>query len=206
MTRIVLVHGAATSPAIWEDVMALMPNDDVSAPARPLCGDFGREADWLESLARDAVVFGISGGATLVLELAARGTSASALIAHEPAAGSLAPDLFPPLAAALRSGGVQAFGRALYGEMWSRANALEDEVVARDLAMFSAFEPAAPAPGAPPTLVTTGAQSPPERHRLAGALASALGYRTATVEGTRHFIAKENPRAVARIIREVAQK
>ncbi len=205
MTRIVLVHGAATTASIWDEVVALMPHDDVSAPARPSCGDLGREADWLESLTRDAVVFGISGGATLVLALAARGSDASALIAHEPAAGSLAPDLFPPLAGALASGGVEAFGTALYGALWRRDSRLDDEAVARDLEMFKTFEPAAPAPDAPPTLITTGALSPDVRHRLAASLASELGYRTAIVEGASHFIARENPAAVAHLIRGVLE-
>jgi pimeloyl-ACP methyl ester carboxylesterase len=44
------------------------------------------------------------------------------------------------------------------------------------------------------------------RHRLAATLASELGYRTATVEGTSHFIAKENPAAVAQLIREALER
>lgn len=202
MTRIVLVHGAATTPSVWDDVRALLPELDVSAPSRPSTGDFAQESAWLAGLAEDAIVFGMSGGATLVLELAARGCSAAALIAHEPAAGSLAPDLFPPLARALSDGGVTAFGAALYGELWSRDAALDDDAVARDLAMFRTFEPRAPAIDAPPTLVTTGSRSPAVRHRLARSLESQLGYRIATIEGCAHFVARENPAAVAQLIRE----
>lgn len=206
MSRIVLVHGAATNPSVWDGVIDLLPEYDVSAPARPLCGYLDREADWLEGVAEGAIVFGMSGGATLALELAARGSRAAALIAHEPAAGSLAPDLFPPLARALASGGVAAFGIALYGELWSSDLAPDDEVVNRDLTMFRAFKPRAAAPGAPPTLVTTGALSPGVRHDLAASLSGTLGYRTKVVEGVRHFIAKEDPEAVARLIRDAAEK
>lgn len=159
------------------------------------------ETDWLESLAHDAVVLGISGGATLVLELASRPGAGGALglIAHEPAGGTLAPSLFPPLAAALASGGVDAFGAALYGPHWRRDPSVTDDSVSRDLAMFRGFEPAAAWPGAN-VLVTTGGLSPTVRHDLAAALASVHGYPIRTVQGSGHFLPHDNPTAAVELV------
>ena len=203
MPGVVLVHGAATTPVVWDHVVARLPGVEILAPSRPSTGDLQRECDWLESLAADAVVFGMSGGATLVLELAARGGGgARALIAHEPAAGSLAPAFFAPLATALATGGVPAFGSLLYGPLWVLDPGVDPEAVARDVAMFRAFEPRPPAASA---LVTTGELSPPLRHDI-GAGLGALGYGIRTIPGARHFIALEAPDAVAELIREALDR
>ena len=198
MADVVLVHGAATTPKVWDSVRALLPEFEVVAPARPRTGDLTLECDWLEGISHGAVVFGMSGGATLVLELAARGADARALIAHEPAAGSLCPELFVDLAAALDSGGVEAFGTALYGPSWALAPGVTEEQVRKDVAMFRSFEPRAPLT---PTLVTTGSDSPPLRHELAQSLAERHGYPTTIVEGASHFIAQGAPDAVAALVR-----
>ena len=198
MADVVLVHGAATTPLVWDRVRALLPDFEVLAPARPGTGDLTLECNWLEGISDGAVVFGMSGGATLVLELAARGASAHALIAHEPAAGSLCPELFVELAAALDTGGVEAFGNALYGPEWTQAPGVTEEQVRKDVGMFRAFEPRAPLTA---TLVTTGIDSPPLRHHLARLLAEKHGYATTTVEATSHFIAHGAPDAVAALVR-----
>lgn len=203
MPDVVLVHGAATTPAVWDQVVTALTDVDVLAPRRPSTGDLQRECDWLESLASEAVVFGMSGGATLVLELAARGRGgAKALIAHEPAAGSLAPAFFAPLAAALAEGGVPAFGSLLYGPSWQLDPRVDPTAVQLDVAMFKTFEPRAPLM---PALVTTGELSAPLRHDIGAAL-GALGYSTRTIPGASHFIAVESPDAVAGLVRDALDR
>jgi len=199
MADVVLVHGAASTAAVWNRVVTALRPLTVLAPDRPGTGNLALEADWLESISDGAVVFGMSGGATLVLELAARGSAARALIAHEPAAGSHSPELFGPLAAALEADGVGGFGSALYGPRWSPAPGLTKEQVERDLAMFRSFEPAPPQH--PAVLVTTGAFSPPLRHQISGRL-HGLGYPLRTLPGATHFAAAQAPQQVAALIRE----
>jgi len=209
MADVVLVHGAASTAAVWNRVVTALHPLSVLAPDRPGTGDLAAETDWLESISEGAVVFGMSGGATLVLELAARRNSqqgsseqrsaARALIAHEPAAGSHSPELFGPLAAALEASGVNGFGSTLYGPRWTPAPGLTLEQVQRDLAMFRSFEPAPPQH--PHVVVTTGEYSPPLRHQIAGRL-SGLGYALRTLPGASHFAAAQAPKQVAALIRE----
>ncbi len=219
MADVVLVHGAASTAAVWNRVVTALHPLSVLAPDRPGTGDLAAETDWLESISEGAVVFGTSGGATLVLELAARrhsqqGSSeqrsseqrsseqrsaARALIAHEPAVGSHSPEVFGPLAAALEASGVNGFGSTLYGPRWTPAPGLTLEQVQRDLAMFRSFEPAPPQH--PHVVVTTGEYSPPLRHQIAGRL-SGLGYALRTLPGASHFAAAQAPKQVAALIRE----
>ena len=120
------------------------------------------------------MVAGVSGGATLGLALAAAGVPAAAVL-HEPAVGSLLPGLLDQVRAAYAEGGVPAFARALYGPAWTAAEAPADPgAVARDLAMFTRFEPAAPAPEAGPVIITVGERSPAVRHEAAARLADAV--------------------------------
>ena len=74
-TRIVLIHGAATTAAIWSGVSsslaALFPTVPVIAPQRAYSGDLATETDALANVCADAVVVGVSGGATLGLALLA---------------------------------------------------------------------------------------------------------------------------------------
>ncbi|PKQ25657.1 MAG: hypothetical protein CVT64_08090 [Actinobacteria bacterium HGW-Actinobacteria-4] len=216
MMRIVLVHGAATTGAVWDPVLALLDDLEVSAPDRPCSGNLETELAWLESHASGALVAGMSGGATLALGLASRVTAAAAIIAHEPAVGSLLPELLAEPGKALAEGGVAAFGRTLYGDLWHPAMARDGGVVPSDfavpsgfsvradVAMFRAFEPAAPHEEAPVTLVTTGELSPPLRHDAAARLNGVYGYWTATLPGARHFVAQESPATFAALVRDVA--
>jgi pimeloyl-ACP methyl ester carboxylesterase len=201
MPDVVLVHGAATTPAIWEPVIALLDDCDVCAPPRPGSGDLAIETDWLAELCDEAVVFGMSGGATLVLSLAARANNARALIAHEPAAGSLSPELFGPLALALAADGVAGFGSALYGPRWSLADGVTLESVTRDLGMFRAFEPQPPSAQSPRPLLSTGSDSPPLRHTITQRLVEAFGVEALEIAGG-HCCALDAPEAVAEVIRE----
>jgi pimeloyl-ACP methyl ester carboxylesterase len=166
-----------------------------------MTGDLDEELDALEPLCHGAVVAGVSGGATLGLALAARGTPFSAAVLHEPAAGSLVPSLLDAVARAYREGGVEGFGRALYGPAWSLADAPPDhDAVARDLAMFRRFEPQAPGPGAGPVLLTVGGDSPPVRHEVHHTLMGALGVSGRTIAGARHAVHLESPQAFAALV------
>jgi pimeloyl-ACP methyl ester carboxylesterase len=203
--RIVLVHGAATTSRVWDAVRGHLAGLEVLTPERPCTGDLDREVDALAGFCEGAVVGGVSGGATLGLALAAvGGVPLRAAVLHEPAAGSLAPGLLAPFVAAYRSGGVAAFGAALYGPAWQPEDAPEDAArVGRDLAMFSRFEPA---PLADPTVVTltVGTLSADARQRSVQALSHALGVGVRTVSGTAHAVHLEQPAAFAALLREAA--
>ncbi|WP_024800644.1 alpha/beta fold hydrolase [Nocardia sp. BMG51109] len=188
MTRVVLIHGAATDSRVWDATVAALPDTlEVLAPDRPQSGDMDTEIAFLAPLCVDAFVIGVSGGATLGLELAARGVPLTGALLHEPAAGSLAPGLLDHVAAGLASGGVEGFGRALYGPAWNPlcTNA-SLEKIAGEFAMFGAFEPT---PLAVPTdriVLTVGEHSPAQRHSAVAALAAHLGSRRRVLLGVGH--------------------
>ena len=211
-TRIVLIHGAATTAAIWQDVSralaALNPDLPVVAPQRAYSGDLATEVDALAEVCADAVVLGVSGGATLGLALLASGVPLAGAVLHEPAVGSLVPGLLAPVVEAYASGGVTAFGAALYGPAWTAQMAPNDpDAVGRDLNMFRAFEPT-PLPPPPsstpmttmtttPIMTTVGALSPTPRHQAARALQSHCGLPYRVIEGCGHAAHLERPEALA---------
>ncbi|WP_296666375.1 alpha/beta hydrolase [Demequina sp.] len=204
MPRIVLLHGAATTPAVWSRVAALLGGREVVAPERPSTGSLASELGWLAPLAEGALVVGASGGATLCLALAASDVRLAGAIAHEPAVGRLVPELLAPIAAAHATHGAAGMGRALYGPLWEPSMAPDAGAVARDLQMFRAFEPARAATGQGRVLVTTGARSPKVRFIAAARLATDLGYRTTTIPDCGHFVAFENPESLAALIADTA--
>ena len=210
-TRIVLIHGAATTAAIWQGVSrslaALYPHVPVITPQRAYSGDLATEVAALAEVCADSVVVGVSGGATLGLALLAAGVPTAGAILHEPAVGSLVPGLLTPMAEAYASGGVAAFGAALYGPAWTAAMAPDDpDAVRRDLSMFRAFEPAAlPLPSPPGGVMTTvGALSPPVRHEAARALQSHCGLPYRIIEGCGHAVHLERPEALAALAGQLA--
>ncbi|WP_298227208.1 alpha/beta hydrolase [Gryllotalpicola sp.] len=201
---IVLIHGAATAATVWRSLLDELGDLDeaVIAPQREYSGDWERELDALEPLCSEALVVGVSGGATLGLALALRGVPLRAAVLHEPAAGSLAPHLLDDVAAAWRQNGVLGFGHALYGSSWGRELApAEDDTVARDFSMFRAFEPLRPRHPLSQLVITVGELSPPVRHESVAALAELTGARTATVPGGRHAVHLDNVTAFAAVIR-----
>jgi pimeloyl-ACP methyl ester carboxylesterase len=202
MHRLVLIHGAATTSHVWRFVAPLLDDFDVRCPDRAATGDLDAELAALEPLCKGAIVAGVSGGATLGLALAARGSGLAGALLHEPAVGSLLPGLLAPMAAAYEAGGPWAFAATLYGPAWTPAEAPADlAAVGRDLAMFRAFEPAAPAPGEGQVILTVGAHSPPVRHESVTRLSAAYGFPVITLPGTSHAVHLENPRAFAAAIR-----
>lgn len=208
--RICLIHGAATTPAVWcatvTALAAVLPGAHIECPYRPSSGDLDVEIDALLPYADRAIVVGVSGGATLGLELAARGVSFRAAILHEPAVGSLLPGLLTAVAEAYERGGAPAFAATLYGPAWTPELAPADPgAVGRDLAMFRRFEPAAPAAGSGPVLITIGAGSPPIRHEAARRLHEQFGFDTRTVAGSGHAVHLEQPQRLAELIAEAAR-
>ncbi len=198
---VVLVHGGATTASVWVRVISLLGGVDVVAVDRPCSGDLATELAALAPYAEGALVVGVSGGATLGLALAASDVRLAGAILHEPAVGRLVPGLLAPMAAAYEAGGVDLFAATLYGASWNREMApADDTMVARDLTMFRSFEPAAAREGQGPVLITVGADSPPPRHAAARALHDALGYRTQTLPGCRHFVQWDNPEVLADVI------
>jgi pimeloyl-ACP methyl ester carboxylesterase len=202
--RIILVHGAATTADVWRRVVRLLPDLVVEAPERPCSGDLEVELDWLAARAAGAVVVGVGGGATLGLALAGRPLRTQAMLLHEPAVGSLVPELLTPMAEAYAAGGVAGFATCLYGSSWQPSMAPSGtDTVTRDLAMFRGFEPGQVARGHGPVVVTVGGQSPPIRHLVAARLEGALGLRSRVLAGAEHFVHHEQPEIWASQIRQV---
>jgi pimeloyl-ACP methyl ester carboxylesterase len=204
--RVVLIHGAATTSRVWRYVVPQLDGFDVLCPDRPCSGDLATEVAALTADCRGAVVAGVSGGATLGLALAAAGVPMTAALLHEPAVGSLLPGLLAPYRDAYASGGTAAFAAALYGPAWTPAEAPADAdaVVARELAMFAAFEPVAPDPAAGPVVVTVGECSPPVRHESVRRLAERFALPQWTIPGARHAAHLDHPEALAAAIRRLA--
>ncbi|MFC9979522.1 alpha/beta fold hydrolase [Gordonia sp. NPDC127522] len=187
--RAVLVCGVATDPEVWAPTAAALAavGYDVDVPVRPQSGCLDTEIEFLAPRCPGAVVFGVSGGATLGVELATRGVDIAAGFFHEPAAGSLAPGLLDHVVDAFRRDGVPGFGRALYGPGWSIGMTSADEaVVARELAMFRAFEPREPMVEAPPVTLTVGQRSPAARYASVDAVAERCGFGRGVLPGTSH--------------------
>jgi pimeloyl-ACP methyl ester carboxylesterase len=203
---VVLVHGAATTAAIWRPVAARLARHGIRAhcPQRAYSGRLSTEVADLEPIVTDTVVVGVSGGATLGLALAAQAVPLRVALLHEPAVGSLVPGLLTPFAHAFATGGVAAFGRELYGPGWTPGDAPADpDCVTRDLAMFGDFEPSAPPAGwSGQVIVTVGADSPPVRHRAAEALADRFGYPVRVIPAAKHAVHIDAPTRLADLIAE----
>jgi pimeloyl-ACP methyl ester carboxylesterase len=195
--RIVLLHGPATTGAVWDEVAGILRDlpdaPEVLNPDRPCTGDITSELAWLAPLAKNALVVGAGGGAALCLALAASEVKIAGALAHEPAAGRLVPELFAPLVTAYARGGARALAAAAYGESWDSSMLGSTDVVGRDFMMLRMLEPAPARDGQGAVLVTVGALSPPVRHRAVDALSSILGYDVATLPGARHFVQRESP-------------
>ncbi len=202
--RVVLVHGAATTGHVWRRVRRLLPEFDVLVPDRPCSGNLTVEVGALRAQCAGALVAGVSGGATLGLALAAAGVPMAGALLHEPAVGSLLPGLLDGVREAYTAGGVPGFARALYGPAWSAADAPADPAaVARDLAMFTTFEPAAAVPDALAgrVIITVGERSAAIRHDSVRRLAAKFGYPVWVIPGAGHAVHLTHPEAFAAAIR-----
>jgi pimeloyl-ACP methyl ester carboxylesterase len=206
---VVLVHGAATTAAVWAPVREALsrrwPGIEVTAPQRAYTGDLDAEVAALADVVAGAVLVGVSGGATLGLALVASGVPTAGAVLHEPAVGSLVPGLLTHVAAGYEERGVTGFGTALYGAAWDVSMAPDDPgAVARDFAMFRAFEPVAPAAAPERAATTVGALSPPARHEAARALRSFAGLPYQVLDGCGHAVHLERPELFAGVIARAA--
>ncbi|OLE28112.1 MAG: hypothetical protein AUG49_03305 [Catenulispora sp. 13_1_20CM_3_70_7] len=206
--RVVLVHGAATTAAVWSPVREILlrewPAIVLTVPQRAYSGDLDTEVAALAEVAAGAVVIGVSGGATLGLALMASGVPLAGAMLHEPAVGSLVPGLLSHVAAGYEKDGVAGFGAALYGPAWDTSMAPADpDAVSRDFAMFRAFEPAALARVPERASMTVGALSPPARHEAARALSSFAGLPYRVLDGCGHAAHLERPGLFAAVIGRV---
>ncbi|WP_280463937.1 alpha/beta fold hydrolase [Nocardia carnea] len=193
--RVVLIHGVATDSRVWAGTIAALGRSvEVCCPDRPQSGDMDTEIAALAPLCEGAFVVGVSGGATLGLELAARGVALAGALLHEPAAGSLAPGLLDEIAAAFRSDGVAGLGRALYGPSWTpELTTASTETVGGELAMFRAFEPRPVGPLAQRITLTVGERSTPARHRSVQDLAATLGTKRHVLPDVGHAVHLQAP-------------
>jgi pimeloyl-ACP methyl ester carboxylesterase len=205
VSRVVLVHGAATDSRVWAATAAAFGERvEVVAPNRPQSGDLDTEVAFLAPLCDGAFVVGVSGGATLGLELAARGVPIAGAVLHEPAAGSLAPGLLDHVAEGLATGGIAGFGAALYGPAWDPScTTVSLETVAAEFAMFGAFEPGPLGELAARVTLTVGENSPPSRHRAVRALCDHLGADQRQLPGTGHAAHLENGSALVAACRKL---
>jgi pimeloyl-ACP methyl ester carboxylesterase len=122
-------------------------------------------------------------------------------VLHEPAAGSLAPGLLDHVADELASGGVQGFGRALYGAAWQPSHTTASlETVTREFHMFRHFEPSPLGELAGRVTLTVGENSPPPRHRAVHTLATHLGTRRRVLPGVGHAAHIEDATVLASFV------
>lgn len=202
--RLVLVHGIATTSAIWSRLTPLLEGYDVCAPDRPRSGTLETELAWLGPLARESWVVGMSGGATLGLALACTAVPLKGAVLHEPAVGSLAPGLLDHVAAAFAAGGTAALAAALYGPSWTpdMDSEPDDDVTSRELAMFRGFEPGSLSTVSGQVMITYGGSSPAARRHAAHRLGEALGCQVREIPCARHFAAHDAPSSLAHVLRE----
>jgi pimeloyl-ACP methyl ester carboxylesterase len=170
--------------------------------------------DLLETLdaagVQRAVVAGCSGGATVALAAALMAPDrVVAAVAHEPAVGTLAPELLTLISSTMRCGGGLALVQALAGpQTWGRLTGAETAGLAARAALFEAdslaylaWEPALDdATAAAPVTTTVGELSIPLRHHVARRLKEHAGAHVVVVPGCGHLAQLDAPVAFAAVI------
>jgi pimeloyl-ACP methyl ester carboxylesterase len=79
----------------------------------------------------------------------------------------------------------------------------EGEAVAREFAMFRAFEPQRARAGQGRVVTTVGTLSPEPRQQAARALQDELGYESWSLEGAGHFVAHDGPDILVAAVRRL---
>lgn len=180
--------------------------------------DFGHQVAHLAERCREAtnaVLVGISGGATLALACAIDATAGlRAIVTHEPLIGPLEPELHDRveqagtrLAAKPSEEAAMGFVAGLYGTGWTDAGIeahgwarSNHQVICREVAQFATFHPSSEALSVSvPHLTTVGARSGPERHRVASNLVAA-GAVAAVIENCGHLVPVEQPESFADVL------
>jgi 3-oxoadipate enol-lactonase/3-oxoadipate enol-lactonase/4-carboxymuconolactone decarboxylase len=222
---IVLVHGVGFGPETLAPLArALDDHAPVISVARRGYGRRAREspaktvAEHVDDIAcaldnagaGRAVVAGMSGGATVALAFVlSHPERVVAAVAHEPAVGSVAPELRALVLGALGEGGGSKLLRVLAGaETWRKLPAeivlaldANARLVEADAAAFLAFEP--PLPSRPvrlPLVCSVGERSSALRFTVARRLAARTGAPVAVVPGCGHLPQLDAPDAFARLI------
>ena len=216
-TTVLFVHGVGMHPSLFGPTASrltcrsetwLRPGYENRAPV----GSFDEQVSCLiEHLDQldDCVVVGVSGGATLGLAAAiSRPDSMVGLITHEPLIGPLEPGLNDRIVNAAdvlrhnRSAeAAAAFLSRLYGRPWP----LDDTSrIADDVAQFASFTPTADELAAITVdhITTVGANSSPERHRVANTLAT-LGAHMRQIDQSGHLVLADNPDGFAQVVNEL---
>ena len=144
------------------------------------------EVDFLRELCSGAFVIAVGGGATLGLELAARGVDGGSGL-HRTGAGSTRPRSSSARRRWAEAHGVTGFGRALYGPMWNRRMTEASlETVRAEFAMFGEFEPRPLRVPSGTITLTHGEILPAPRHDAVHALAQALRTPARVLQGVSH--------------------
>ncbi len=225
---IVLVHGVGFGPETLEELAgALARRSRVICVTRRGYGDRAHVppaatvaehvGDVLgvldEAGVSRAVVAGMSGGATVALALAlAYPERVVTAVAHEPAVGSVSPELRALVFGALRDGGGGELLRTLAGpETWGHLSQdtveeldASSELVEADAAAFLTFEPHLSSKAAAPLVCSVGERSTPLRYTVAERLAARTGAPVAVVPGCGHLPQLDAPAAFAELILEQA--
>jgi pimeloyl-ACP methyl ester carboxylesterase len=154
-----------------------------------------------------AVIAGISGGATVALAMALAHPERTAMaVAHEPAVGTLVPELPALVRSSLAAGGGRELVRVLAGpRTWQSLPAAliaavtgRAELIESDARAFLAFEPS---PGGGARLITSvGSRSDPLRSAVAQRLAGAFGASVEVIPECGHLPQFDAPQAFAELI------
>lgn len=228
---VVLVHGVGFGP---ETLAPVATNLGVAAGVRVLVltrrgyGERAEEtpaervddhvADLSSLLEREgvrrAVVAGTSGGATVALAAALLiPERLSVAVVHEPAVGTLSPELRMLVRGALREGGGLGLQQALAGPItWEalspreRSDAVDRAaLVERDAPAFLAWEPPlACTPAAASVVCTVGERSAPVRHDIARRLSRLLRAPVEPLADCGHLAQLDAPAAFADAIARAA--
>lgn len=228
---VVLVHGVGFGPDTLAPVAAFLgpaagvrvlvlerrgygaradevPATRVDEHVEDLCALLDREG-----IGRAAVA-GTSGGATVALAAALLApTRVSCAVVHEPAVGTLSPELRLLVRGALRDGGGLGLQQTLAGPAtWAAlpeaervAAATRAPLVELDAPAFLAWEPPlACTPAAAPVVCTVGARSGPVRHDVARRLSALLAAPVHALEDCGHLAQLDAPETFAAAIARAA--
>jgi pimeloyl-ACP methyl ester carboxylesterase len=153
---------------------------------------------------------GVSGGATVALAAAlSHPRRVAVAVAHEPAVGSVAPELRALIRRTLAAGGGVALAQLLAGSRtWDSLPATiveaierDDELLCADAGAFLSFEPDLPAvPGGVPLICTVGEWSGALRHAIARSLSERTGAPVAVIPRCGHLAQIDAPQAFAHLI------